>query len=168
MTIISELFTIGLLLGLSFIAVVPMLRLVQLRHIKRYKNLRYFSYVIVLWTLFTLLRFLSDQTVTLYYTQLLTYPIILLVIIFGVKTIYTFLNKQLPRFIEIGLFLFFLFIFTISITNELHYWMLELSINDVSDRESLLHASVSWAFTVNVCHFYYGNLCCQLFCYKHL
>jgi len=137
-----------LVLTLAIVAFVPMIRLFQLKHIKQYKHLRRFSVMVVVWTVFTLLRYMLTVGSVLYYTHLLMYPTIFLLVLFGVKTIYAFMEKQFPRPVELGMIILAIFFFVISITNDYHLAMITIHLKDVTTYKDISNASANWAFYI--------------------
>jgi len=76
------------------ISAIPYFHLRRYNASEKYRQLRYFSMAVFIWTILTISTHLIDQLIIVYYIDLLIYPLIFTIIYFGFETVQTFIEKK--------------------------------------------------------------------------
>lgn len=115
-----------ILLITIFLSITLMIRLQSIKKFSKYTYFRYLSYVIVAWSIVTLLRHVVIEEFLIYQLTFLVYPIVFLVTSFLYFTIKLYLGHQTSRMIKIFMIGFFVVDFGLSVTNMYHHLFLDM------------------------------------------
>ncbi len=134
----------------GFLSIIPVIRLRQYKQTRKYKYLRHFVNAVFTWTIFIFLIHLLNELVFVYYISLLVYPLVFLVVYLGYETIQSFSGKKTHIVVRSFAYSFLMFLFVLSVTNDLHQSLQQITRSTITDRESILFADFGMVFLIHV------------------
>ncbi|MDO9629404.1 MAG: diguanylate cyclase [Acholeplasmataceae bacterium] len=121
-----------LLIFTCFLSVIPVINMFRNRTDNKYTCLKFLIYSTFFWTLLIVLERLSTNTILIYYSGMLGYPLRLLFASLMLCTVYQYVEKKLPKSFQIILSLLVLVDLTIALTNSQTLLFLKLSHSQLS------------------------------------
>ncbi len=116
-----------LLIVASFMSVAFMISLQNIKQNKNYRYFRYYSYLLVIWSVISILRNVIEEPFLIYHLAFLIYPIVFLVTSFLYMTIKVYTGGTVNKYIKIFVAVFFVIDLGLSLTNSFHHLMLDLN-----------------------------------------
>ncbi len=142
-------FQIALVVFAAFLSFVPVVELYQQRRKHRFKYLSVFMTLVFAWSLNMILKYVIENLLIAYYIHLTLFPIIFLLSYFLMRTIHAYIYREIPTFILRVFPVLFLLHLGVTVTNDLHQWMLPFTSTTVPDQTTLFDVHLAPAFIVH-------------------
>jgi len=133
----------------AILSFIPVVKLEEVKNHKTYRKLWYLSISVFLWTLVTAFKFIATTPIIIYYTQLLTYPIIAVITYFIFETFQHYTQRQTSHYFQFIFITFIVIDFLVAITNPLHQLMLEVPYSQSITLESFRYSNPGILFYVH-------------------
>lgn len=142
----------------AILSFIPVVKLEEVKQNKTYRKLWYLSISVFMWTLILAFKFIATTPFIIYYTQLLTYPIIAVITYFIFETFQHYTHRKTSDYFH---FVFIAFIITdllIALTNPFHQLMLDIPFSQSITVESFKDASPGILFFIHafICYIVLG------------
>ncbi len=117
-----------ILLTTIFLSIRLMIRLQSINKFKKYRFFRYLSFVIVAWSLVTLLRQVVIEEFLIYQLTFLVYPLVFMITSYLYFTIKLYLDHETKKALALFMIGFFILDFGLSMTNMFHHLLLDINL----------------------------------------
>lgn len=136
----------SLFAALSFI---PVIKLDEVRSNPQYRILWILSLLVFSWAILIGTYLVSVDDGFMYYSRLLTYPVVFGIsyAIFATSQVYT--KQRTPHWLHILAIIFFMIDVTLSLTNTYHLWVIKVPFSDGLTRDVYENASRGWFFLMH-------------------
>lgn len=143
-----------ILILISFLSVTFLVRLHQIRQFKEYRYFRFYGYVLVLWSVITILRDVVHEPFFIYHLGFLIYPTVFLIVSFLYMTIKIYIGGQVGKLFKLFVLVFFLIDLGVSLTNSWHQLVLQLAYTSSISTEAFSTAPIGVFFYIHtlVCY----------------
>lgn len=133
----------------TILSLIPVIKLDEVRSNPRYRILWVLSLFVFTWSLLIGTYLISLDNFFMYYSRLLTYPVVFGIsyAIFAVSQVYT--EHQTKKSIHIIAALFLLLDLILALTNSWHQWVLDIPYSESLTREIYEAASRGWFFLLH-------------------
>ncbi len=142
-------FQTGLLLVAAFISFVPAVHLFSYMDNVRFRYLRRFVFAIALWSWLLLFKHIVPTGGGAYIAQLLIYTVVLTVAYYGFRTVFHYMDVSFPAWIDKAAILVIAGHLLVQLTNDLHGWVLGMSMANAATLEDVREASQGVFFYVH-------------------
>ncbi len=134
----------------GFFIIFPLLQIGLFKVDKKYKSFLYVTISLFIWWIVDFLRLVSTNPTLIYYLSLLVYPIVYLVVFTLFEASIRYLRKPLNKYIILGLVAFFFVNLFISMTNNLHFLVLDFPLSDSVTYEAFKDVSLGPFFAIHM------------------
>jgi hypothetical protein len=135
---------------IGFVITIPLLQFGLYKINKGYKSFLYVSLILLVWWIIDFLRLISTNPVLIYYLSLLIFPIVYLLVFSVFEASLRYLRKPLNKYLIFGFIAFFFVNLFISITNNLHHLVIDLSLSDSITFDTFKEVTFGPFFTVHI------------------
>ena len=136
------------------LALIPVIKLDEVRTNKQYRVLWILSLLVFVWAILIGFNLTAENSFVLYYSRLLTYPIV-----FGISyaifaTFQMYIKHRTSKLFHFVALSFFFLDVLVVLTNSTHLWVLKISYDPNLTREVFNEVSRGWFFLVHtvVCY----------------
>lgn len=126
-----------------------MLHLQSIKKFKKYTYFRYLSYVLLAWTIVTILRVVVIEPFLIYHLTFMVYPIVFLTTVFLYLTVKIYLGNTINKYLKISLMIFFAIDLGLSLTNSFHHLLLDINYDSAITTAAFSTASIGIFFYVH-------------------
>lgn len=139
-----------LLLIIAFVSLIPLIHLHKHKASKDFKNLRIVTMLVFAWSINMIIKYLIQHTLVIYLMFLMVYPLIFLIIIYFMKTVFEFFSIRIPKPIEYGLYAYNVLIFIFALSNDIHRLFLTTTYQDIVTLDDALYATPAPLYFVHL------------------
>lgn len=136
------------------VSIIPVIKLDEVRSNPRYRILWLLSLLVFIWSLLVGLNLVAVDAIIIYYSRLITYPVVFGVsyAIFSIFQVYT--EHRTPKWFNYIALAFLAFEFVIALTNTWHLWYIQIPYASSLTNEAYDLASRGWFFFLHttVCY----------------
>lgn len=143
-----------LFMFLATLSALPLARLDFFETTKKYHYFKYLSIFLFFWTIITGLRYISNDSVIIYYATLTVYPLIFTLTVLIFLAIMRYLGKNVSKYLLYFLLIFFIVDLGMSYTNNFHQLVLEITYSPTLTYDLIKSANHGMFFYVHtaVCY----------------
>jgi len=143
-----------LFMFLATLSALPLARLDFFDTSKKYHYFKYLSIFLFFWTIITGLRYISNNSMIIYYASLTVYPLIFVLTVLIFLAIMRYLGKNVSKYLLYSMLVFFVIDAGMSYTNNYHQLVLEITYNPSLTYELVRHANHGLFFYIHtaVCY----------------
>lgn len=138
------------------LSLIPVIKLDEIRSNYQYRILWILSLIVFSWSILIGLYTSTTDVFTMYYSRLLTYPVVFGISYAMFATFQVYTKHRTPKWFHIAALSFFFIDFVVMITNNYHLLVIEMPYSETLTREMYSNASRGWFFLVHtvICYIF--------------
>ena len=133
----------------TFLSFIPVVKLDEIRTNYQYRILWVLSIIVLAWILLNNLNLSTHDPFIIYYTRLISYPVVYGVAYAMFATFQIYTKHKTPRWFHIIAISFFFIELILAITNTYHFLIIKIPYSEGLTREAYNIASRGWFFYVH-------------------
>ena len=133
----------------SIFAIIPVIKLDEVRSNPQYRVLWALSFLVLIWALLIGFNLTAQTPFVLYYSRLLTYPVVFGISYTVYATIQMYIRRKSSKMLNFLALSFFFIDLLVVATNTTHLWVLKIPFSETLTRELFNEVSRGWFFYVH-------------------
>ncbi len=143
-------FQIIMMVFAAMLSVIPVVELYHQKKEHRFPYLSVMMTLVFLWSLNMLIKHMISDLTVAYYLHLILFSLIYLLTYYLLRTIYGYIEQSPPKWLHPLAIIIFIIHLSISLTNEIHQWMLPFGAADIVDQSQLMETHMGPIFLIHV------------------
>lgn len=131
------------------LSLIPVIKLDEIRTNYQYRILWILSIIVFSWSILVGLYSSTSEAFTMYYSRLLTYPVVFGVSYAMFATFQIYTKHHTPKWFHYVCISFFFVNLIITLTNSYHLWIIQIPYSENLTREVYTSASRGWFFMLH-------------------